>query len=328
MPAFAVAEKARQASLKQVSNYFSTSARQPGFYKGRLYDHVLPLNNAAENLYIGIREPALDFFKEAKIQWHQSKGNQPPHNLLSSQVCGVNFLFPFANQPDALRDLLYPLYPELDQMLPIEGNGFATFEYIGAQDYLREMRHKNQQRKRGANVTSADAAVMFRRTDGRKQIVLIEWKYCESYGANNRQIAVKSGTDRALIYQHLFDQPDTPINKTGLTHYHDLFYEPFYQFMRQQFLAHEMERTQELGAAAVTVLHISPLANTAFAKITSPHLRAFNGTATSVWQSMLTDPAKFAAVYTEDLFGNFPIERYPALADWWAYLQERYGWWL
>jgi hypothetical protein len=33
--------------------------------------------------------------------------------------------------------------------------------------------------------------------------------------------------------------------------YDALFYEPFYQFMRQQFLAHEMELVHEMGADRV-----------------------------------------------------------------------------
>jgi hypothetical protein len=41
-----------------------------------------------------------------------------------------------------------------------------------------------------------------------------------------------------------------------IPHFDSLFFEPFYQFMRQQFLAHEMEKAHELGADEVNLLHI------------------------------------------------------------------------
>ena len=67
-------------------------------------------------------------------------------------------------------------------MLPIEDGHYVACEWIGQKNYLREKVSGNGKRTRGANCTSADAAVMFEETDGKRQIVLIEWKYTESYG--------------------------------------------------------------------------------------------------------------------------------------------------
>ena len=74
-----------------------------------------------------------------------------------------------------------PVFPDLDEMLPIEDGQYVAFEWIGKQNYLGEKISRNGKRTRGANFTSADAAVMFKLNDGQKQIVLIEWKYTESY---------------------------------------------------------------------------------------------------------------------------------------------------
>ena len=52
-----------------------------------------------------------------------------------------------------------------------------------------------------------------------------------------------------------------------------LYYEPFYQFMRQQFLAAKMEAAREMGADVVSLLHISPDENGDFKRITSPLLK-------------------------------------------------------
>ena len=88
-------------------------------------------------------------------------------------VCGVNFLFPFANQPEALAAVLQPFFPGLDHMLPVEASQYVAFEWIGAQNYLGEVSH-NGLRTRGANYTSADAALFFEWQGVTKQFVLIE----------------------------------------------------------------------------------------------------------------------------------------------------------
>lgn len=116
--------------------------------------------------------------------------------------------------------------------------------------------------------------------------------------------------------------------------------------MRQQFLAREMEKAHELGADVVSLLHISPAGNLAFRKITSPELRHLGETATGVWAKICDGAApadrdeavgglaggsgptlrgeKFRAVSTEELFGGFIAEEFPAMRGWAEYNRERY----
>ena len=199
-----------------------------------------------------------------------------------SQVCCANFLFPFFDRPTALAGLLRPIFPVLYEMLPIEDGQFVAHEWIGAHNYLHEKISPGKKRTRGALFTSADAAVKFRRTDGKIQVVLIEWKYTEAYYPTSVKFAA-SGTDKSKIYEHLYLAEDCPIDKAVLPHYDDLFYEPFYQLMRQQFLAHEMEKAHELGADVVSLLHIAPAHNTDFQRVTSPGLQHIATSATKVW---------------------------------------------
>jgi hypothetical protein len=210
-------------------------------------------------------------------------------------------------------------------MLPIESGQYVTFEWIGQENYLGEKISRNGKRTRGANFTSADAPAMFERTDGKRQIVLIEWKYTESYGGTSLKTA-KSGTDRAAIYQPLFKRDDCPINKDLLPNFDSLFYEPFYQFMRQQFLAHEMERAQEWGANIVSVLHIAPAHNTDFRKVTSSRLAKLGEMATDVWKKLVRTRGRFISVSTEQLFGNLSVEQLPEMRTWLEYIGARYPW--
>ena len=136
----------------------------------------------------------------------------------------------------------------------------------------------------------------------------------------------KSGTDRTKIYRHLFDNVDCPLNKEILPNFEALFYEPFYQFMRQQFLAHEMEKAHELGADIVSLMHISPAHNMDFKRITSPQLQSLGESATAVWSQLVKDRSRFTAAHSEDLFGRFDVQPFPELQPCWEYLSARYAW--
>lgn len=202
---------------------------------------------------------------------------------------------------------------------------FVSFEWIGLRNYLGERQGRSGRRTRGAHFTSADAAVMFQRQDGLRQIALIEWKYPESYRSSPLHVSA-SGTDRTRTYRPFFLCPDSPLDQAKVPAFEDLFYEPFYQFMRQQFLAREMERAQELGASVVSVLHIAPAHNLDFTRVTSPALRAVGESATSVWARLLRTPDRFMSVSTEHLFGRFDVSRFPELKPWWQYVSQRYAW--
>ena len=104
-----------------------------------------------------------------------------------------------------------------------------------------------------------------------------------------------------------------------------LFYEPFYQFMRQQFLAHEMERAHELDADVVSLLHIAPEHNRDFRRVTSPKLKPLGDSAVEVWKALAPDD-RFVSVHTEELFGPMLTATLPEMADWQTYIIARYPW--
>jgi len=325
MGKFLEMEKDSQTGFKQHSPYFLDNARLDGVYRKKSRPFCIPLEFSEQNLFPEIRQSAPAFFKNHGIKWHDGHNGKPSNHLCSSQVFCVNFLIPFADKPDALKMLLEPVYPEISTMLPVEDGIFVSFEWIGERNYLGEKIARNGKRTRGANFTSADAVVVFERNDTKRQIVLIEWKYTEAYGFSPLKIA-SSGTDRTEIYRHLFDLDDCPVNKEILPSFEDLFYEPFYQFMRQQFLANEMEKAHEMGADLVSVLHIAPSINTDFQKITSPGLKELGSSAIEVWKKLQINPNKFVSVTTEELFGIISKQNPPEIAPWMEYISKRYPW--
>jgi hypothetical protein len=131
--------------------------------------------------------------------------------------------------------------PTVHEVLPIEDGGFVAYEWIGRENYLNE----RGGRTRGANITSLDALMLVRRGDGELCLVVFEWKYLESYPAKCVAVSAK-GTDRVRIYQSLLRDPSCPI---AVKHPKWLFWEPYYQLMRQTLLAWRMCEARELGAS-------------------------------------------------------------------------------
>ena len=325
MGKFLETEKERLIAFKAISPNFSDAARDAGTYRGKPRPFCLPNACADENLFSEIREPSMTYFSKYGIKWHDGHHDMPSNHLCDSQVCCVNFLYPFADKPQALRELLRPLFPDIALTLPIEAGKMVAMEWIGRENYLGEKVSRNGRRTRGANFTSADAAVKFERHDGQVQIVLIEWKYTESYSSASYKQS-RSGTDRTAIYRHLYDRDDFPLRKDLLPGFDALFYEPFYQLMRQQLLANEMEKQRELDADIVSLLHICPAANADFQKVTSPPLRELGDSVTGIWQRLQTRPDRFASVGVEDMFGRLSIPAHPQLEAWWQYVSSRYSW--
>jgi hypothetical protein len=325
MGRFLESEKQNQELFKISSPYFSDVARSEGIYKSKPRPFCLPIEAAEQNLIPEIQESALSHFAKHNIKWHDGKNGKPSNHLCSSQVCCVNFLFPFSDKPNELAQVFRLVYPEIEKMLPVESELYVSFEWIGQENYLRERIPRGGHRTRGANCTSADSVVMFERKDKKRQVVLIEWKYTESYNSNFLKYA-NSGTDRTDIYRHLFEKAECPINKDILPSLDSLFYEPFYQFMRQQFLANEMEKAHEMGADFVSVLHIAPSHNNDFRKVTSPELKKLGESATSIWGKLVKTEGRFVSVSTEKLFGTLSETQLPEIKAWIEYVHSRYRW--
>ena len=253
----------RLAPLKR--RQFSQEACRSGMYRGARREFCLYEDFSAENVETGIRDAALAYFKDRGIGWHDSKGNGPSNHLCCSQTCCVNFWFPFIQAPNELGAVLRGLGYDVAEMLPLYGDQplpdgslpFVAFEWIGKRNYLGERRRgkvaADEDRTRGASFTSLDFCVRFRRSDGRIQLVAGEWKYTERYGKDSDLRYSRAGTDRLCIYREHLERPDCQV--AGNVSFESLFFDPFYQLMRQQLLCTAMERCGEMEAEIVSLLH-------------------------------------------------------------------------
>jgi len=324
-------EKERYGKLKP--KLFSPEAQPAGHYRGQRYFFCLDDEHSSENLYAGIRKPAIQYFKERNITWHdgRKKRRVPSNHLCCSQSCCINFLYPMTISPKLLASVFQHFYPDLveplvideDLALPNGSFSYVAFEWIGVHDYLGETKRKGSERTRGANFTSADFIFRFRRKDGKIQIVLAEWKYTEDYPRLDKGIEV-----RKQNYHLAFNRRGGTFKQRGQNLYNALFFDPFYQLMRLQLLAQEMELSREMGADVVSVLHICPEANREFRdRITSPYLaEIFSDKGTlEIWKKLVSED-KFKSITTESFLDTIAQNVGPHEQEWAAYLKARYGW--
>jgi len=339
-------EKERYKVAKSDSKLFSAAAQQPGTYNSRSRDFCLADDCASENLYEGIRESAVTYFADRGIRWHDGleKRRLPSNHLCCSQSCCVNFLYEFSSDPGLIKDVFARFYPDLieepiriDDDLPLEDGSrpFMAFEWIGTTDYLGEHLRKRGSRTRGAHYTSADFAFRFRRQDGRIQLVLGEWKYTEEYYSNDLGTPSSEKDRKPEVrkqnYCQAFHRKNGVFTGQGEVLYNALFFEPFYQLMRLQLLAQEMEigeKGREMNADIVSVLHICPDANAEFRnKVTSLYLeKEYSGKGPlQIWQQLVSAD-RFMSISVEELLDAIVERASREKADWVEYLKARYGW--
>ena len=335
---FRDSEKARYARLK--GRLFGPAARADGTYKGKPRPFCLADGHSSENLHASLRDRAIEYFAERNIPWHDGCPDAlgrprrlPSGHLCCSQSACVNALAPMMDAGALLAATFGPFLPEMAEPLPMTADPsppdgscpYLAFEWIGTRNYLGEV----GSRCRGANATSADFAFRFRRHDGRVQLVLGEWKYTECYSAPLPPLGEINAT-RLRVYRDAFkrwraDQP-------GVPPYESFFADPFYQLMRLTLLAREMERAHkagdgEMGAEIVSVVHVSPEANMAFAaRFTAPSFAGLGRTVTAAW-ARVAPPDRFVAVPSERLLTAIGRASSGKHAQWAAWLLDRYGWW-
>ncbi len=325
-------EYSRMIRLK--SRLFSQRARRSGEFNGTRWGIRLHEDYRSENLEPGIRDEALEYFKDRAIVWHDGEDDKPSNHLCRSQSSCVNFWFPFIRAPDQLSTVLCGLGYDVDEVLAIyadpalrDGSSpFVAFEWIGEKNYLEERWlgkvASDDDRTRGANFTSLDFLLRFRRSDGLIQIVAGEWKYTESYNKATDKRFSSAGTDRLDdIYRKHVEHPCCQIR--GDVNLESLFLDPFDQLMRQQLLCTAMERCGEMEADVVSMLHVAPRANRELMKqVTSEELSAVGSDIHQIWEA-LTQPSRFKGVATEDLIqlvcANAPSTKTQ------EYLALRYG---
>ena len=279
-----------------------------GFFSKKEREFVL--QDAKLNLWGGIRDDALEYFKKNSIAWWMGDENsEPTGHLLSSQVACINHLYFARQRKDIATAILRNICERIDQAVPVD-DGYVEFEVIGMHNYLNERSHT-----RGANATSVDAVMVGKKKSGSNVLFLIEWKYTEEYREENKYIPA-----RYEIYNSLLEEEHCPI---VVGDYSSLYYEPFYQLMRQTLLGWKMVQHGEYQCDECIHLHVIPEGNVELReRITSPNLRPRGGNMSDAWKSVLKDRLRYMALTPEEFLR--PALGCPDTHSIAVYLEKRY----
>ena len=289
--------------------------KDPGGGQFKSLDREFVLKDPSLNLWTGIREDAIDYFKRNNIPFWDS-GNEPTGHLLSSQIACLNHLFFIRQRGDIATSILKGIDNSVKIALKLDNgadSGYVDFEVIGSKNYLGEKLHT-----RGANSTSVDAVMLAELSNGIRKLYFIEWKYVESYNKISKAEG-ESGKTRQNIYTPLLNQPDCPIKASNIE---GLFTEPYYQLMRQTLLAHQMIKAKEYQADTYLHIHVIPADNKELKDVNTADGKLKGNKLEDTWKNVLKTPDLYKAIDPSEFLkpAQFCLDCIAPL----TYLKQRY----
>ena len=78
------------------------------------------LSDPTLNLWEGIRQDAIEYFKSNEIQWWAGKNDEPTGHLLSSQIACVNHLYLLRQRPDLATAVLRAIDPAVTNAVIVD----------------------------------------------------------------------------------------------------------------------------------------------------------------------------------------------------------------
>lgn len=302
----------------------------PGRWRGEEYRHILPADLWDLNLWHQIRDAARIHFVEQHIAWHEQR-----HNLLSSQMLCVNLFFPLRDQQALLAGFLSDHIPQLDRV------GRVHFEYIGDKNYLRERGGRGRMR------TSADVAIEWVDAVGSRCLLLLEFKFTEREFGRCGGATSKGNEDRPRCrrpneilrspekmcylvrpknrpYWEIALGGDSPLRTDMLaTEPYCPFRYDFYQLMRNQLLAHQIDADPESCFERATFGVAYHGENEGLLRMG----RAYGGERNplAAWRSVLRQPDRFVSFTVQDLLSWVDARLPSGLEEWRAFLRAKYA---
>lgn len=285
----------KEQQRKKATGLRDEMFKDPGGGQFKSLDREFVLKDPSLNLWAGIREDAIDYFKRNNIPFWDS-GNEPTGHLLSSQIACLNHLYFVRQRGDIATSILKGIDNNVKIALKMDNgadSGYVDFEVIGSKNYLGEKLHT-----RGANSTSVDAVMLAELNNGTRKLYFIEWKYVESYSKTSKADGA-SGKTRKKIYSPLLNQPDCPIKPSDIE---GLFTEPYYQLMRQTLLAHQMIKAREYQADSYFHIHVVPTYNKDLKDVNTADGKLKGNKLEDTWKNVLKTPDLYKAIDPSDFF--------------------------
>jgi hypothetical protein len=161
-----------------------------------------------------------------------------------------------------------------------------------------------------------DGYVEFGRTvQGSRRAFLIEWKYTESNTSEDKYIGARSE-----IYDYLVTAAASPFNPIDPR---VLYFEPYYQLMRQTLLAWQISEHADHGCTSYRHIHVVPAQNAEFHRnVTAPDFKLPGATVAEAWASVLKRPYQYIGLSPEQFMR--PVTEARDARALTGYLRRRY----
>lgn len=308
-----------------------------GWYKGRSRSFCIARGKEEYNLYQGIRNEVKEFFKTEQIAFWGEQNNVSNH-VLSSQVACLNHLFAVRKDKSMTHEIAKSITGRTDisEMLRLECDKnpqYISFEVVSAADHLNE-----KCSSRGKYCTSIDAAMLALLNDGTKLLIMIEWKYTESYARNDKSVELDPnkpmqpearGIERLKRYSDLITKSKflKSCSDYSLSPYRNSIYfqEPYYQLMRQTLWAEQMinnKSSENIKADSFVHIHVVPSQNKELLNNGFSGKNEEDGMKKS-WENQLLDRSVYRLVDPQLIVETIAKDdKYGELV---RYLRERYG---
>ncbi len=301
-----------------------------GVFRGNTYSHILV--KEWNNLYPDIRDKVRMYFEKNKISFWS--GTTITGNTLSSQVSCLNHLFLIRDDKNAVKEVIQALVgnrmsietmikvtsPKVEQYDP----QYIAFEMISDKDRLNE-----GQLTRGKNCTSIDSFAIAQDKEGKKKMIVIEWKLEEDDSGNKAPTEdtsqndkyIHSGQTRISRYDKLIRNSNALINKNMESFFNSsLFHLPFYELMRQTLWAENNKEDFKVD----DYLHVTVIPKDN--PMRSKNYRCIDNTKgiVSAWEKHLTKYGKDRYIDADPEQVVKALEHLDMYSDLVRYLQRRY----
>lgn len=303
-----------------------------GMFGNKVYDFVLQEPYRLENLYPPLREEMLAYFDSVPIKWWRGQDGGPTNLMIATQIACLNHLYWLNDQPAAATAFLQQLFSDW-HAVPFASGRYVEFEYNGCSDTQTVNLLGEKSTQRGVDSTGFSAAFLAEDAQGKRELVAVEWRYCEKY---YQKAAVMDDDDPLYVSRRaklkaLMTAADCPVylergKAQSEVNYEDAFQkfsvEPFYTTLLETLLAWQMAKAAIEQISGWQYIQVFPENNTLLRQgETSKAITQGQTDITAGWRSYLRQPKRCHFYDHRQLIEPIAKMYAPQLAD---YLQKRY----